>query len=175
MWLPSPCSSSVKSRSQNRQVSQMEAGIWTTHWMVHRATEHGSPERRRMLSYHERTLFFSLDHVWKTRCDFSLTLRPGHARILIKGRWSNNQLTRCMRRNNWFEPSLFSDDIGKRSEDFSPSQLLVRLSCYVEVGGLRVPWSYGKRHVLFRRQRIFGWKIGKRKLGDYDRCADSAG
>ena len=32
MWLPSPCSSSGKSRSQSRQVPPMEAGRWVTLW-----------------------------------------------------------------------------------------------------------------------------------------------
>ena len=95
MWLPSPCSSSGKSRSQRRQVPPMEAGRWTTLWIVHWATEHDSPKR--VLSYHERILLSSLDHVWKTWCDFSLTLWPGHARISMKGGFSNNQLTRCSR------------------------------------------------------------------------------
>ena len=97
MWLPSPCSSSGKSRSRSRQVPPMEAGRWATRWMIHRATEHDSPERRWVLSYHERILHSWLDHVWKTGCDFSLILWPGHARILVKGRWSNNRLTRCSR------------------------------------------------------------------------------
>ena len=96
MWPPTPCSSSGKSRTQRRQVPPMEAGR-TTLWIVHWATEHGSPERRWVLSYHERILLSSLDHVWKTRCDFSLTLWPGHARIVMKGRCSNNQPTRCIR------------------------------------------------------------------------------
>ena len=97
MWLPSPCSSSGKARSQSRQLPPMEAGRWTTLCMVHRATEHDSPERRWVSSYHERILLSSLDHVWKTWCDFSLTLWPGHARISMKGGLSNNQLTRCSR------------------------------------------------------------------------------
>ena len=96
MWLPSPCSSSGKSRSQRRQVPPMEAGRWTTLWMVHWAAGHESPERRWVLSYHERILLSSLDHVWKAWCDFSLTLWPGHARIVMKGRCSNNQPTRCI-------------------------------------------------------------------------------
>ena len=97
MWLPSPCSSSGKSRSQSRQVPPMEAGRRATFWMVHRATEHSSPKGRWVISCHERILLSSLDHVWKTGCDFSLILWPGHARILMKGRCSNNQLTRCSR------------------------------------------------------------------------------
>ena len=97
MWLPSPCSSSGKSRSQSRQVPPMEAGRWITLRMVHSATEYDSPERRWVSSYHERILHSSLDRVWKTWCDFSLTLWPGHARIVMKGRWSNNRLTRCNR------------------------------------------------------------------------------
>ena len=56
MWLPSPCSSSCKSRSQRRQVPPMEAGRWTTHWMVHRATEHDSPERTRVPSWEKTAL-----------------------------------------------------------------------------------------------------------------------
>ena len=95
MWLPSPCSSSGKSRSQSQQVPPMETSRWTTLCIVHWATEHDSPKR--VLSYHERILLSSLDHVWKTWRDFSLTLWPGHARILLKGRCSNNQLTRCNR------------------------------------------------------------------------------
>ena len=96
MWLPSPCSLSGKSRSHSRQVPPMEAGRWTTLWMVHRATENDSPERRWVLSYHEeRILLSSLDHVWNAWCDFSLTLWPGHARISMKGGFSINQLTRC--------------------------------------------------------------------------------
>ena len=65
MWLPSPCSSSGKSMSQCRQVPPMEAGRWVTLWMVRSATEHDSPERRWVLSYHERILHPSLGHVWR--------------------------------------------------------------------------------------------------------------
>ena len=97
MWLPSPCYLSGKSRTQSRQLPPMEAGKWTTHWMVHRATEYDSPERRWVLSCHERILLSWLDHVWKTGCDFSLILWPGHARILMEVGCFNNQLARCSR------------------------------------------------------------------------------